>query len=81
MSEKKKDPNQQFTIDKVVPKIDGAGKARVDVHVAYPGGVHVFDFPAHFTSQTILAQVRLQLRTTIANTEKYASLLGKKHDL
>lgn len=78
----KKPTGQQFTIEGVKPKVDNEGKARVLVTVNYPGGVHVFDFPAHYTPQTILAQVRLQLRMTIAaNTDKYESLLGKKHDL
>jgi len=82
MKNEKKPTGQQFTIEGVTPKIGADGKARVLVSVSYPGGAHIFDFPAHYTPQSILAQVRLQLRQSLAaNADKYESLLGKKHDL
>lgn len=74
----------QFKIEKIVPSENTHGVSRVDVHVSFPGGYHILTFPAHLTQQSILAQVRNALRVALAAgtvTDKYAALVGTKHDL
>jgi len=72
--------NPSFYIEKIVPS---SVLEQIDVHVRYDGGSTVFTFPKTYPKGTILAQVRLEIRSLIADMDvkaRLASLVGR-HDL
>jgi hypothetical protein len=74
--------SDKFEITGIVSKTLPHG-AMVEVTVIYNGGMRVFTFPKHFTQQTILSQIRNQVRAEKhqeTGLEKFTGLIGK-HDL
>jgi len=69
-----------FTIDRIEPS---RTEGHVDVHVRYDGGAMVLTFPEAYPKGTLLAQVRLEVKSRARGEDaraRLASLIGK-HDL